>query len=46
MKPVNPERDRMPDPNQPQVPIVIIVVAGMVNPDADSGFPVGNPIGY
>ena len=27
------------------VDLVIIVVAGMVNPNADSGFPVGNPIG-
>ncbi len=27
------------------VDLVIIVVAGMVNPNADLGFPVGNPIG-
>ena len=27
------------------VDLVIIAVAGMVNPNADSGFPVGNPIG-
>ena len=27
------------------VDLVIIVVAGMVNPNADSGFPVANPIG-
>ena len=27
------------------VDLVIIVAAGMVNPNADSGFPVGNPIG-
>jgi hypothetical protein len=27
------------------VDLVIIAVAGMVNPNADSGLPVGNPIG-
>ena len=27
------------------VDLVILAVAGMVNPNADSGFPVGNPIG-